>query len=122
MSERLHTALCNELKRQLLSPGAVVARIPAGGDLLWRWFLDLSRSRSYHMAGPNPISYSEVLAYAKLMRWLIEPRHVVILLALDDIYLQHFQQKRKQATSAGVAAPQHSSHAVSPKIFDIMFG
>lgn len=116
----LSNLLCDHLRMSL--SGARPGPVPAGGDLLWRWFLDLNRSRSYHTAGPNPISYSEILAYGTLMRWPIEPRHVVILLAMDAVMLDLARAKRTPAPEGVKTLPPISSRPMSAGMFDAMFG
>lgn len=97
-------------------------RIPAGGDLLWRWFCDLSAARSYHAYGPNPISYAEIEAYFYLMRWSVQPHHVAILRAMDSVFLEH-DLKLRAAPPAGVKTiPQRSSRPLTPQLFDALFG
>lgn len=114
--------LCSELKRQLDAKTPVAPRIPAGGDLLWRWFLDLHRARSFHAAGPNPISHSEILAYAQLMRWPIEPRHVAIIIAMDATYLECRMKPSAEAPEGVKTLPPVSTAPISGGMFDAMFG
>lgn len=118
----LRELLCGELKRQLEAKAPTVPRIPAGGDLLFRWFVDLHLGRTYHAAGPNPISHAEILAYAQLMRWPIEPRHVSIMRAMDRAFLE-CQSRPKDETPEGVKTlPPVSSAPVSAGLIDAMFG
>lgn len=86
-----------------------------------RWllsrFAELSATRTYHGAGPNPISYSEIEAYARLSRWPLEPRHVAAIRDLDQAWL------KAQATRSGTpakASPKPSA-AISPELFDVVF-
>ncbi|MCI9865072.1 hypothetical protein RHIZ_03835 [Rhizobium skierniewicense] len=119
---RLQELLCTELKRQLEAKAAAAPRIPAGGDLLWRWFLDLHRSRTYHAAGPNPISYAEIQAYAALMRWQIEPRHAMILRAMDAVYLECRMKPQAEAPEGVKTLPLISAAPVTAGLVDAMFG
>ncbi|WP_296435568.1 MULTISPECIES: phage tail assembly chaperone [unclassified Rhizobium] len=123
--ERLKQLLTDELRRNLLQGGR--PRVPAGGDLLWRWFVDLSRARTYHAGGPNPISFAEVRAYAELYRWPMGPHHIDVLFALDRVYLdvsyEQAQVTRDGKTADGVKVlPPRSQHNVTPGMFDAMFG
>ncbi|CUX15431.1 MULTISPECIES: hypothetical protein [Agrobacterium] len=114
--------LCAELKRQLEARSPVAPRIPTGGELLFRWFLDLHQARTYHAAGPNPISHAEILAYTQLMRWPIEPRHVSILRAMDRTYLE-CQSLRKNDAPEGVKnLPPISSAPLTAGLVDAIFG
>lgn len=116
----LEKLLCDELRRQLEAKTPVAPRIPAGGDLLFRWFLDLHRARSFHAAGPNPISHSEILAYAQLMRWPIEPRHVAIITALDRTYLEC--RTKPEAPEGVKTLPPISTAPITGGMFDAIFG
>ncbi|MFS8123765.1 hypothetical protein QD336_15210 [Rhizobium sp. BR 250] len=122
MSSNLRDLLCAELKRQLEARSPVAPRIPAGGDLLWRWFMDLHRSRTLHAAGPNPIAYAEIVAYAALMRWPIEPRHVMILRAMDQTYLEASMKPQAAAPKGVKTLPPISSAPVTAGLVDAMFG
>lgn len=115
----------DRLKRHLVA--AVTASlsgrttVPAGGELLWQWFIELGRARTYHASGPNPIAYAEISAWASLQRWPIAPRHVEILRAMDDAWLNAFYETRKR--NDGVKKlPQKSAHAISTETFDAIFG
>ena len=91
----LEKLLCVELRRNLEKGGR--PRLPAGGDLLWRWFLDLNASRGWGETGPAAITHAEIAAYAGLMRWPIEPRHVEILRAMDSTFMDYCRQERARA-------------------------
>ncbi|WP_432377076.1 phage tail assembly chaperone [Agrobacterium rosae] len=119
---RLRELLCDELKRQLEAKAPVAPRIPAGGDLLFRWFLDLHRSRTYHAAGPNPISYAEIQAYGQLMQWPIESRHVMILRAMDQTYLECRMKPQAEAPEGVKTLPPISTAPVTAGLVDAMFG
>jgi len=88
-------------------------QIPDGGELAWSWFLALNRTRAMGFTGPNPISYSEIEAYARLHRWPLEKRHVDLILAMDRAYLE-FNQARREA-------PRTPSADISPDLFDAVF-
>lgn len=118
----LRALLRGELKRQLEAKAPTVPRIPAGGDLLFRWFIDLHQARTYHAAGPNPISHSEILAYAQLMRWPIEPRHVSILRAMDRTYLEVSMKPQAAAPEGVKTLPPISTAPVTAGLVDAMFG
>ncbi|MBO0129941.1 hypothetical protein JZX89_04195 [Agrobacterium sp. Rnr] len=83
--------------------------------------MDLHRSRTLHAAGPNPIAYAEIVSYAALMHWPIEPRHVMILRALDQAYLE--ASMPQAAAPEGVKTlPPVSSAPVTAGLVDAMFG
>lgn len=95
--------------------------IPAGGDLLWRWFCDLSAARSFHAYGPNPISWSDIRAYMAVSRWPIEPHHIAILLAMDRAYLE-FDLAERRAPVSSADNFRRSGRPLSTTLFDAMFG
>lgn len=114
--------LCTELKRQLDAKGMVVMAIPAGGELLWRWFLDLNRTRRAGLAGPEPISYGEIEAYARASGWPIEPRHVAILRAMDDAWMEHSRKRTAPAPEGVKAMGPVSTTPMTAGLFDAVFG
>lgn len=118
----LEKLLCAELKRQLETKGSDKLSIPAGGELLWRWFCDLHATRTYHFAGPNPISHAEIEAYARLQRWPLEPRHVALIRAMDEVFLRHAAQKRAVAPEGTKAMPPVSTTPLTAGMLDAIFG
>jgi hypothetical protein len=92
-------------------------RIPEAGRLLWGWFADLSAARSYGAVGPNPIAYADILAFAKLHRWPIEPRHAAVIRSLDRIWLEH----ARGAPPRSNWAPRPSGQEITPEAFDAVF-
>lgn len=116
----LEKLMVAELKRNLVARDR--PRLPAGGELLWRWFNDLSATRAYHMGGPNPIGYAEIFAYADIYRWPLEPRHVAILIAMDRVYIEASYAKRHQAPNGVKTLSPRSEHAMTVGMFDALFG
>lgn len=95
-------------------------RIPAGGELLWKWFGDLSRTRPMGFGGPCPITYAEIDAYARLHRLPIEPRHVSVLVAMDRAFLDALDESKPPE---GVKTlPPISTRPVTSALFDAAFG
>lgn len=117
--DRLESALVDALLLSLSSGKGV--SVPPGGSLIWEWFSDLSATRSWHMNGPNPISYPEIAAYRELMGWSIAPRHVALICAMDNAYIADFYAKRGR-TSAGKKPPSFSAKDMNPALFDAVFG
>lgn len=118
----LQKLLCAELTRQMTVGADGGVRIPAGGELLWKWFMALHKTRQAGMAGPQPFTYAEINAYAHLCRQAIEPRHVEILLAMDQAYLKVAYSKQ-DASPAGVKVlPPISKTPITTGMFDAMFG
>jgi hypothetical protein len=114
----LSKLLCAEIVRNLKAGDR--PRIPAGGDLLWRWFGDLSRTRAMGFGGLRPITYAEIAAYADLHRLPIEPHHVVILTAMDRVFIEAIDDARPPE---GVKVlPPISTRPMSAGLFDAAFG
>lgn len=116
---RLERHLVAALKAHLAGGPPLV---PEAGRLAWGWFLELSATRSWHASGPNPISFAEIDAWARLMRWPVEPRHVSLLRALDEAWLAHFYSKREKPPADVKVLPTRSEHAITPGLLDALFG
>ena len=118
-STRLSRQLCAELRRKLDAGG--MPRIPAGGELLWRWFIDLNAARTWGAAGPNPIAFTEIEAFARLSRWPLEELHVAILKAMDREMLAHFRRRADAANSGVKSLPPISKTPMTVGMIDAMF-
>lgn len=117
---RFHQAMVSALKQALASPKSVP--VPPGGALIWNWFMDLNAARTWHMNGPNPITYADIEAYARLHRWNLAPRHVAILRAMDAAYVDDFYSKRERERSGVKTVPTISQQELTPELFDAVFG
>jgi hypothetical protein len=53
----------------------------------WSWFGELSRTRSSNGFGQNPISYSEIDAWSRLISIDLTPLEVSAIIRLDSAYL-----------------------------------
>lgn len=84
-----------------------------GSMVLWNAFGDLSATRTWHAAGPNPISFTEIEAYSRLMLLPLEPRHVATIRAMDAAWIDH---RRGQTTDR----PKPSGK-ITPAAFDAVF-
>ncbi|CUX12129.1 MULTISPECIES: phage tail assembly chaperone [Agrobacterium tumefaciens complex] len=118
----LEKLLCAELKRQLEAKGVRDTRIPSGGELLWKWFMALHKTRQTGMAGPQPITYAEIMAYSHIYSLPIEPRHVKILVAMDQAYLETVYKKQPQAPEGVKVLPPVSKAPLTAGLFDAQFG
>ncbi|TFF27510.1 hypothetical protein E3C22_03370 [Jiella endophytica] len=115
------TPAMQRLERQLVA--AVTQdkpRVPEAGRLLWSWFVDLHQARRYSMAGPDPISYAEIEAYARMNRLPLEPRHVAVLRKMEDAWMARARRQQSDGQQPG-AAPRTSSQPLSPAMFDAVF-
>lgn len=116
----------NRLKQHLCA--AVVASLgggkvvpPEAGRDLWNAFQRLSRSRTYSMQGPNPIQPSEILAWCRLMRQPLGPRHVETILAMDEAWLGRAYASSK-APEGVKTLPPVSKHPISAALLDAVMG
>ena len=103
--------LCTALAAHLNKPHRPA--LPAGGALLWRWFVDLSSARTWGMAGPDPISLEAIDVYRRLTGWPIEERHIRTLREMDEVFRRHCK--------AAVAEPTTGSRPLSAALFDATF-
>nr|WP_196107483.1 MULTISPECIES: hypothetical protein [unclassified Ochrobactrum] len=115
--DRLQKAMVAALKQALATSQSVI--VPPGGSLLWNWFMDLNATRTWHMNGPNPISYADIEAYGRINRWSLAAHHVAILRAMDAAYVEDFYSKR--VTDKEAVAPKPSGE-ISADLFDAVFG
>lgn len=73
---------------------------PQGMYFVWKYFIDLSDSRSTGVSSVNPIAYSEMLAYFQLhqidtLEWEID-----VIKRLDKILMEHYAQKAQAEAEA----------------------
>ncbi|GAA5664520.1 hypothetical protein Brsp07_03012 [Brucella sp. NBRC 14130] len=115
---RLKMALVAALKRNLETKQAV--HIPDAGRVLWQIYSDLAETRTWHMNGPNPISYEEIRSFCALQRWSLQPRHVAILRAMDGAYLEYVYSRQKKKDE-GVKTIGKPTGDLSPALFDAVF-
>lgn len=88
---------------------------------LWNAFQRLNATRSYHMAGPNPISFAEIEAFTRLIRQPLEPWQVAILLDMDAAWLGHAMKGGK--VPEGVKAlPPISKQPLNAAPLDVVMG
>ncbi|XUY27952.1 phage tail assembly chaperone [Agrobacterium sp. rho-8.1] len=118
----LEKLLCVELKRQLEAKGVCMTHIPAGGEMLWKWFNALNRTRQVGMSGPQSITYAEIAGYSTIARQAIEPRHVAILIAMDQTYLDCVYTKAAPLPEGVKALPPISKVPLNAGLLDAMFG
>lgn len=115
--ERLKEQLCTALRGLLRQERP---KVPEGGDTLLMAFLELSRARSYHTHGPNPISWEALAAWSRIMRQPLEPHHAEIIMALDAVWME--DATRRMAAPAGMNVARPSATPLSPELFDAIMG
>lgn len=112
LAGQLEKALAAHLRGKRRHP------VPEAGRLAWRWFCALNETRTYHFGGPNPISFAEIEAYARLHRWPLQPHHVDLICKLDRAWLEHSALR----TADGRTVARSSGQAITPVAFDAVFG
>lgn len=100
--DRLRAQLVAELERHLRHQDR--PQVPEAGHLLWRAFMELDGTRTFHAAGPNPISFAEIEAWARLMRYPLAPRHVSTIRAMDAALLVHVAERAEKAAAKAAKA------------------
>ena len=112
--DRLTEQLVAALRRQMAGGRPAV---PEGGRLLWSIFAELCTGRTYHLAVPNPITHAEIDAWSRLTRWPLEVRHLALLRALDDAWLDIARSGK-----GGALPAVQPKQPLTPEAFDAVFG
>lgn len=96
------------------------ARPPEGSGPLWAAFNRLSRQRSWHASGPNPLSFGEIEAYCRLMQLPLGPHHIEALLAMDQAWLAACLGRLR--SDAAPVVSHVSKEAITPALWDAIIG
>lgn len=67
---------------------------PPGASHLWEWFWQLSNRR---LSGPEPLTFCEIEAWARINRVPIRPDEVKTLTVMDDAYLSEVREEQAAA-------------------------
>lgn len=113
--QRLQAQLCAALTAHQKGGKA---RPPEAGIQLWNAFQHISATRTYNAVGPNPISYCEIEAWARLSRTPLAPQHVQILIAMDGAWLEQAYARNK-IPEGTKALPPVSAQPLTAALFDI---
>ena len=113
--DQLEKLLVTALRNSMAGRSTVV---PEPGGLVWKWFIELSSTRTYHPAGPNAVSFAEIEAWARLSGWALQAHHIRLLRALDAAWLDVAYASRGD----GKTKPKKPSGALSADAFDAVFG
>lgn len=119
MRNRLQASMTAALRRHLF--GNAPLRIPEAGRVLWNIFADLSATRSTGFAA-QPIGYADIMAYSRLNRWPLEPRHVDLICALDRVWLEWARSRAPIGDTPVRTAPPPPSQDMTIAAFDAVFG
>lgn len=119
--KHLQAALCAHLKTCL--QGKRVRLPDAGGEILGA-FLELSRARTYHQFGPNPITWEALAAYGQVTGQQLPPHHTRIIMALDEVWLEDAALRMGNVGNShgSKQSPPIASGPLSCAAFDAMFG
>jgi hypothetical protein len=102
------------LRFQLGNPGRKDGpEIPYAGLRVWGLFLRLHEQRGIGM-GPCPVSYADMVAFARITGEAIRPWEAEIIRALDREYLTTINDRQE-------APAEVSSRPMSPALFDAVF-
>ena len=116
---KLQKILCATLEASLQGKKH---RMPdVGGDILDA-FLALSRARSYHQHGPNPITWEALAAWSQMMRRPLPTHHAEIIMALDEVWMRDAARRMGNAASGAPAQPMVSETPLSAGLFDAITG
>lgn len=115
--DRLKAQLVDAVKSRV--EGDRHPALPEAGVMLWNIFGSLAARRSYHLGGPNPISFAEMLAWSNVFRTPLEPHHVEILVAMDQAWIEAVNARNHRAAGGEASAPR--GHKLTADVFDQLF-
>lgn len=75
---------------------AEIPEMPADVGYLWAWFLELDGGRGGNGFGLNPLSYSEIQAWATLMRVKLVPWEVEAIKRIDSVRIRVSNEKKPE--------------------------
>lgn len=116
---RLERQLCAAVRASLAGEKA---RPPEAGLTLWNAFQQISATRTYHAAGPNPIQPSEIEAFCRMMRLPFEPRHLRIIMAMDQAWLDRAYAVTKAPVAGVKILPPVSKQPLNAALADLVLG
>lgn len=61
----------------------------------WRYFVELHGKRSSNGFGVNPISYQDMYAYFKLIRYTPEEWEIDLINQLDSVFLEVYNKQQE---------------------------
>ena len=69
--------------------------LPEVAEHIWWWFWQLNQRRQKGFDSPNPLSFSEVMAWVNLTNTYILPEEIEAIMAMDSAYLEAVQEEQK---------------------------
>lgn len=86
----------SEIYESALSQLEESPEIPFYLEHIWGWFWQIHRGRSHGMAGPNPITWENILAWRDLLEIQIRPIEIEIINEMDSVYLKYISDRHKK--------------------------
>lgn len=68
--------------------------IPLCIEHIWEWFWQIHKGRSSGMSGPNPLTWSDLYAWASLTGLQVRPIEFEIIKDIDSAYLKYIAEKQ----------------------------
>lgn len=117
---RLEEQLCTVIRKRVLGQRC---RVPDAGADLMQVFRRLSHARSFGAHGPNPISFTDIDAWCRLMRVPLQPAHVAIICAMDRAFMEAWCSKRDAGQADGAKTlPPISQQPLNAALLDAVMG
>lgn len=73
--------------------------VPFDGEFLWGWFWELHQGRKNSGFGPNPLSWTEMEAWAQVTEIRLTPFEALTFRAMDNAFLAALNRKQKKKSS-----------------------
>lgn len=85
------------LEEALAKFGLEEPEIPEDGEPLWEWFWELSSGRGHTGFGPQPLSWQDMEAWARISGIELQPWQAVIFRAMDRAWLAAVAKRSKDS-------------------------
>ena len=71
--------------------------IPAGWEVFWEWFWELSSGRGHTGFGPQPLSWQDMEAWARISGIELQPWQALVFRAMDQAWLAAVAKRSKDS-------------------------
>jgi len=65
---------------------------------IWDWFLELTATRGSNGFGVNPITYTEIDAWSRLLKTEPSPLEIELIKIIDSVYLEKVAKDSESET------------------------